>query len=158
MNTSTIEPSPSRIPAAPFAGRFSGLIPRELRLLADSLSWQEFLDSYGPAAGPIQLDAWAETGGRPGTRHFDATIEMGSRRRTVHVDAHGPIAALSGALHEAGFGIEILAFHQQKTADGTATFVNCEHDDRRHWAMAIADDDTDSALRAIIAAANLLSR
>jgi hypothetical protein len=141
-----------------FAAGFAGLIPPGLRTSAAALSRREFLDRYCPANGPVRLGAWSQHPGPRGTHHFDATIGIGPRIRTVHVDAIGPIAALSGALHEAGYGIEILSFHQQKTAEGTVTFVHCEHDGRRHWAMGIADNDTDSALRSMVAAANLLSR
>jgi hypothetical protein len=150
MNT-TISPAPS------FAMEFSGMIPAELRAPAAALSRREFLDSYCPDGGPVRLGAWSQQSGPRGTHQFDATIGIGARTRTVHVDAVGPIAALSGALHDAGFGIEILSFHQQRTGDGAVTFLHCEHDSRRHWAMAIADDDTESALHALIAAANLLS-
>lgn len=149
--TTTTSPAPS------FAADFAGLIPPELRPSAATLSRREFLDSYCPDGGPVRLGSWSQQPGPRGTQHFDATIGIGSRVRTVHVDAIGPIAALSGALHDAGFGIEILSFHQQQTDEGTVTFVHCEHEGRRHWAMGIADSDTDSALRSIVAAANLLS-
>jgi hypothetical protein len=160
-------PSPTRktastmntiTPQAPsFAAYFHGSIPSELRSSASAMSRHEFLDNYCPADGPIRLAAWSEQRGSYGTRQFEGTIGLAGQLRCFHVDAVGPIAALSCALHEAGFGIEILSFHQQRTVDGTATFVNCEHDGRRHWAMALSDDDTDSALQALIAAANLLS-
>jgi hypothetical protein len=61
-------------------------------------------------------------------------------------------------LFDAGFQLEILSFHQQRTSEGTATFILAEHDGERRWAMAIAEDCNASAREAIIAAANLLHR
>jgi hypothetical protein len=143
--------------SASFAAAFRGTIPSELRPSARQMSAREFLDNYCPSTGPIRLGSWSEQRSSLGTRRFDGTIGMGNRTRSFHIDAVGPIAALSAALHEAGLGLEILSFHQQRTTEGTTTFVNCEHNGRKRWAMAMADNDTDSALQALVAAANLLS-
>lgn len=138
-----------------FAADFTGSIPADLRPRAAAMPRGEFLATYGPTSGPIRLGSWAESPGRGGLRHFDATLAIGSRIQTFHLDAHGPIAALSSALYDAGHGVEILSFHQQTTADGTTTFMHCEQNGRRHWAVGTAADATDSALRALVAAANI---
>ncbi len=143
----------------PFAARFGIAMPKTLRAQTTGLSWPEFLDRYCPTAGPIGLRSWTQSGPAvAGMRPYEATLSFGADVRTIRLHAAGPIAALSAVLFDAGFGVEVLAFHQQRTAEGTATFVHCEHEGRRHWAVSISTDATDSALRAIIAATNILTR
>lgn len=143
----------------PFVARFGISMPKPLRLHTIGLSWPEFLDRYCPTAGPIGLRSWTHSGPAvAGMRSYEATLSFGADIRTLRLQAAGPIAALSAALYDAGFGVEVLDFHQQRTAEGTATFVYCEHEGRRHWAVSISTDATDSALRAIITATNILSR
>lgn len=143
----------------PFAARFGISMPKPLRAQTTGLTWPEFLDRYCPSAGPIGLRSWTQSGPAvAGTRPYEATLSFGTDIRTIRLHAAGPIAALSAVLYDAGFGVEVLAFHQQRTAEGTATFVYCEHEGRRHWGVSISTDATDSALRAIIAATNILSR
>lgn len=140
-----------------FAERYGITLPRAMRAEAAELTWPEFLDRYCPAAGAIRLDSWTAGPCGSGMWRYEATLEFDERPRTFAVSATGPMAALTAMLHEAGAGIEILEFHQFRAGAGMATVVRCERDDRRHWAAAITADCTESALRAIIAAANILS-
>ncbi|WP_233533121.1 alpha-isopropylmalate synthase regulatory domain-containing protein [Antrihabitans sp. YC2-6] len=134
-------------------------MPRGLRAQAQGMSWTDFVDRYSPSpsSGGLRLGSWSMTEGRAGLHDYDAILEFDGRTRAFRTSGPGPIGALTAVLHEAGRSIEILSFHQQPVTEGTATFVHCEHDGRRHWAMAISDRPTDSALRAVIAAANILT-
>lgn len=142
----------------PFEARFGISMPRPLRAETAGMNWSDFVERYCPSSGPIRLARRIPTGGVAGPREYEAMLSVNEHIRPARFSAHGPVAALSAALYEAGYGIEVLSFHQQGTAEGTATFVYCEHDGRRHWAVSISTDATDSALRAIVAAANILSR
>jgi hypothetical protein len=59
-------------------------------------------------------------------------------------------------LHEHGIAVEMTAFHQLPTGDGTATFIRGSDGAHAEWAMGLDDDATQSALRAVIACANRL--
>ncbi|WP_068270455.1 alpha-isopropylmalate synthase regulatory domain-containing protein [Aldersonia kunmingensis] len=139
-----------------FAERYGITLPRAIRAEAAELSWPEFLDRYCPATGPIRLGSWAAGACGSGIWRYEATLEFDERPTTFVVSATGPMAALTAMLHEAGAGLEILEFHQFRAGAGMATVVRCERDGRRHWGAAIAADGTESALRAVIAAANIL--
>lgn len=142
----------------PFEARFGVTMPLPLRSETVGMNWSDFVERYCPSSGPIRLGSWIPLGAAAGLRAYEATLSVDEHMRTARFIAPGPIAALSAALYDAGYGIEVLAFHQQGTAEGTATFAYCEYDGRRHWAVSISTDSTDSALRAIVAAANILSR
>ncbi|MGW0041462.1 hypothetical protein [Rhodococcus sp. NPDC003348] len=48
--------------------------------------------------------------------------------------------------------MEILSFHQLHiAADRTATFLLCEHDGQRHWALGFGADATESSIEAMTA-------
>ncbi|MBJ8337923.1 2-isopropylmalate synthase [Antrihabitans sp. YC3-6] len=140
----------------PFTDRFSTPLPRALRAESAGLTWNDFLERYSPIAGRLRLAGWTVDPRSTGLRDYEATLDIDGRSRCTRVSAPGPIAALSSILYDAGCGVEVLSFHQQSVAEGTATFVYCEHNGRRHWAMAIAADGVESALRAIIAGVNIL--
>lgn len=140
--------------ADPFAARYGRPMPRGLRADTAGLTWSEFVETYSPS-GPARLGCWTSTPLGTGRHRFEATLTFGERTRHFATVATGPIAALSAMLHEAGHALEILSFHQIDTGEGIATFVHCERDERRTWAMAIAADGPDSALRAAIAAVNI---
>ena len=122
------------------------------------MAWPEFVETFGGDCGEVALERWSTARGTiPGTFTYDAELVVAGRRRSFQVVDTGPIAALTAMLYETGRGVEILSFHQRAVADGTATFMHCERDGRRRWATAIADSTTDSALSALIVAANLLT-
>lgn len=127
--------------------------PRSLRTECAELTADQFHDRYGECAGPIRLAGWSSTGARGGA--FTATLEFAGWSRSV-VAAGSPIAAMTSALYEAGYPVEILRFHQRHTAAGTATFVQCESDGRRGWGAALAADGAESSVRAMIAGVNRL--
>lgn len=143
--------------ADPFAARYGRPMPRGLRSDAAGLAWSEFVEVYSPS-GPARLGCWSSTPVGAGRHRFEATLTFGERIRHFATVATGPIAALSAMLHDAGHALEIHSFHQIDTGEGIATFVHCERDARRTWAMAIAADGPDSALRAAIAAVNIYAR
>jgi hypothetical protein len=143
-------------PADPFAERYGVALPAGLRPEAGGLDWQQFLDTYCPTAGPARLGTWSAHRCGAGMWRYEATLTLGERTAAYAVTATGPVAALTWMLHESGRGVEILDFHQYRANEGMATFVRCERDGRRHWAAAVAADGTESALRAVVAAANIL--
>ncbi|WP_433608244.1 alpha-isopropylmalate synthase regulatory domain-containing protein [Prescottella agglutinans] len=142
----------------PFSRRFGSPLPRDMRAQAQGLSWAEFTQRFSPTGGPIRLGSWEATGQSAGCTTYTATLGLGDTIGSASATATGPIAALTSMLYDAGFQIEILSFHQQRTSEGTATFILAEHDGERRWAMAIGDDCISSSLNAIIAGANLLHR
>ncbi|EGD25874.1 2-isopropylmalate synthase [Rhodococcus hoagii] len=142
----------------PFFQRFGTHLPRDLRAQAQGLSWTEFAQRFSPTGGPVRLGSWTSEHLGAGRHTFTATLGLGDRISSASATATGPIAALTSMLFDAGFQLEILSFHQQRTSEGTATFILAEHDGERRWAMSIAEDCNASARDAIIAAANLLHR
>jgi hypothetical protein len=151
--------TPAQPAAAPdiFAQRYGIALPKAMRAEALGLSWPEFLDRYCPASGPIRLDGWAASPRGAGIWRYEATLSFDACPTSFVVSATGPMSALTAMLHDAGAGVEILDFHQFSAGAGIATIVACERGGRRHWAAAIATDGTESGLRAVIAAANILA-
>jgi hypothetical protein len=146
-----------------FAERFGVALPRGLRERADTMSWESFVATYGRNAGPLRLGHWqcadedrAATRLGPQVRDFRAVIALGDRISTVTAAAGGPIAALTAMLHERGITVEILQFHQMRSATCVATFVRGSDGAHDEWAMGWSADPTRSALRAVIACANRL--
>ena len=142
--------------------RFDGIpLPRGLREDADTMSWSTFTATYAPSAGPLRLGHWActETGRqatRLGPRTFQATLALGDRIETATAKATGPVAALTAMLYDHGVAVEMLRFHQLRSDDTIATFIQGSDGCRAEWAMGCAEDPTQSALAAVIACANRL--
>ncbi|BAW05900.1 alpha-isopropylmalate synthase regulatory domain-containing protein [Nocardia seriolae] len=130
---------------------FLAAAPASLRAECIGLSPAEFHDRYCEPNGPVKLSDWTPIGHRAGT----ATLEIADHLRTVTA-AGSPVAALTSALYDEGYPVEILQFHQRRTEDGTATFVQCEFNGRRGWGAALADDPAESTIRAMIAGINHL--
>ncbi|MFF0544822.1 2-keto-3-deoxygluconate kinase [Nocardia thailandica] len=130
---------------------FFAAAPRELRAESADLTPAEFHDRYVTHDGPITLGDWSHAGA-----DYAATLEFSDHLRTV-VATGSPVAALTSALYDEGYPIEILRFHQRHTGAGTATFVRCEFNGRRGWAAALAADSAESTVRAMIAGVNLLA-
>jgi hypothetical protein len=142
---------------------FGAALPRGLREQTDAMSWESFVATYGHTAGPLRLGHWACTdaerpAGRlgPQARNFRAMIAIGDRVSTSTVAASGPLAALTAMLHERRIKVETLKFHQLRSGGHTATFIRGTNGIRAEWAMGLAEDPTQSALRAVIACANRL--
>lgn len=134
---------------------FHATLPRGLREQAAEMSWSEFTSTYAPS-GRIRLGSWSAHRCGLGMWEFETTFGIGDTIRRATAIAAGPMSALTGLLHDAGCPIEILDFHQQLYADRTATFILCEAGGRVEWAFGLGDDTTESALHAMIAAANRL--
>jgi hypothetical protein len=146
-----------------FADQFGVRVPRDLREQADAMSWGSFVAAYAPNSGPLRLGHWACLDAqRPATRlgpqgrNFRAVIAVGDRIVTSTAAASGPVAALTGRLHQHGVRLETLGFHQMHSREHTATFICGSNGMRAEWAMGWAEDRTESALRAVIACANRL--
>lgn len=156
---------PSFTASAPsFAAHFQTPLPRELRDDAASMSHDAFLSRYAPTSGPLRLGHWQCTdvvrpASRlgPQARNYQATMAVGDRIGTLTAAASGPVSALTAMLHERGVSLEIESFHQLPAMGGTATFVRGTDGVGSEWAMGWSDDLTQSALRAVIACANLLA-
>ncbi|ORB65278.1 homocitrate synthase [Mycolicibacterium tusciae] len=140
-----------------------GPLPRGLRQEADAMAFETFLDQYAPTTGPLRLGQWECTDSdRPATRlgpqarTYQATLAVGDRISTSSARACGPVAALTEMLYERGIAVEMTAFHQLPAGDNTATFIRGSGGGHSEWAVGLADDPTQSALRAVIACANRL--
>jgi hypothetical protein len=142
--------------------RFDGIpLPRGLREDAHTMSWSTFTETYAPSAGPLRLGHWECTDTeRPATRlgpqarTFRATLGFGDRIETA--TATGPVAALTAMLYDHGVAVEMLRFHQLRSENTTATFIQGSDGCRAEWAMGWSEDPTQSALYAVIACANRL--
>ncbi len=125
--------------------------------------FDQFVDDYAPASGPLRLGQWSCTdadrpSGRlgPQARNYEATLALGDRIGTSRAAACGPVAALTEMLHARGVAVEMTAFHQVPAGDNTATFVCGSGCGRTEWAMGWSHDPVESSLRAVIACANRL--
>jgi hypothetical protein len=151
-HTSFFSPS-----ADPFSARFGMPLPREMRADCAGMNWRTFLATYSPSNGPIRYGRGSTTPLGAGCSEYRATLAVGDTITQATATASGPVSALTSMLYDAGFQIEILSFHQMRIdAHTTATFVLCEHEGRRHWAMGMGVDATASSIEAMIAGANLL--
>jgi hypothetical protein len=83
-------------------------------------------------------------------------IAVGDHISASMAAASGPIAALTGMLHDRGIAVETLKFHQLRSGKTTVTFIRGTNGIRAEWAMGWSEDPTQSALRAVIACANRL--
>lgn len=137
-------------------------LPAGIREDAETMSWSTFAATYAPNTGPVRLGTWECTDGRPATRlgpqpcTFRATLGFGDRIETVTATATGPVAALTAMLYERGMAVETLRFHQLRSDDNIATFIQGSDGARTEWAMGWAENPTQSALRAVVACANRL--
>jgi hypothetical protein len=156
-------PSATNAAPPPFARHVGAPMPRGLREEADAMSFDAFVAEYAPTTGPLRLGNWRCTDAeRPATRlgpqarNYQATLAVGDRISTSSAAASGPVAALTEMLYHRGIAVEMTDFHQIPAGERTATFVRGCDGGRSEWAMGLADDPTDSALRAVIACANRL--
>jgi hypothetical protein len=148
----------------PISARFGGVpLPRGLREDAATMSWSTFTSTYSPSSGPLRLGQWEcadahlpATRLGPGPRTFEATFAIGDRIETATATATGPVAALTAMLYERGISLEMLRFHQLESGRYTATFIQGCDGSRAEWAMGWSQDNTQSALRAVIACVNRL--
>jgi hypothetical protein len=151
-------------PPEPPSVRLDGVpLPRGIREDAHTMSWSTFTETYAPSAGPLRLGQWECTDDdRPATRlgpqarSFRATLGFGDRTETATATATGPVAALTAMLYDHGVAVEMLRFHQLRSDDTIATFIQGSDGCRAEWAMGWSEDPTQSALCAVIACANRL--
>lgn len=137
-------------------------LPRGLREKATNMSWDGFLAAYGHSAGPLELRHWecADSRSRclgPQTRTYQATFMVGGHPSSASASASGPIAAMTAMLHDRGYALEMLNFHQVQMGRDTVTFIRGTDGVRDDWAMSWAEDPTQSALRAVVACVNRLA-
>lgn len=151
---------PTPQPDISFAAHFSLPLPRELREMADATSWEAFLAEFAPSRGPLRLGQWTctDTAGRlgPQARHYRATLAVDDTISTSTAAASGPVAALTAMLYERGITVETTSFHQLPTGGQMATFLRGDDGLRSEWAIGLATDPEQSALRAVISCANRL--
>ncbi|MET7773703.1 2-keto-3-deoxygluconate kinase [Nocardia sp. NPDC005366] len=131
---------------------FIAAAPKGLRAETTGLTPAEFFDRYCVQSGPVRLTDWAGAGHGS---ECTATLEFTDHLRSVAAKG-SPVAALTSALYDEGYPVEILQFHQRHTSDGTATFVRCEFNGRCGWGAALADDGGESTVRAMISSINRL--
>jgi len=132
---------------------FIAAAPKALRVECADLTSAQFHDRYCELPGPIRVGDWSPEGNR--SAEFTATLEFTDHLRTVTATG-SPVAAITSALYDEGYPVEILQFHQRRTESGTATFVRCEFNGRCGWGAALADDSSESTVRAMIAGVNKL--
>jgi hypothetical protein len=137
-------------------------LPRGLRERARDMSWPDFLAAYGPTSGPLELIGWQGAHplrrSGPQVRRFCATVRYGDTMGLWSATATAPIAALTDMLYQHQLGMEMLNFHQVQMGRDTVTFIRGTDGTADAWAMAWAEDGTQSALRAVIACANRLAQ
>jgi hypothetical protein len=63
---------------------------------------------------------------------------------------------LTAMLYDHGMAVEMLRFHQLRSKETTATFIQGSDGCRAEWAMGWSEDPTQSALCAVVACANRL--
>ncbi len=149
--------------ASSFAARVTGRVPAPLRSSADRNTFDEFVAEFAPTTGPVRLGQWAcDSAERPSTRWgpqpqtYRATLALGDRIGTAQATACGPVAALTAMLYERGIAVEMTAFHQRTAGGDVVTFIEGANGTRVEWAMGLASDPVQSALRAVVACANRL--
>ncbi|MCG7593804.1 homocitrate synthase [Mycobacterium sp. PSTR-4-N] len=149
--------------ASSFAAHVAGRVPAPLRTSADNRSYDDFVAEFAPTTGPVRLGQWAcAEADRPSTRWgpqaqtYRATLALGDRIATAQASACGPVAALTAMLHERGVAVEMTAFHQRAAGSDIATFIQGGNGTRVEWALGVAPDPVQSALRAVVACANRL--
>jgi hypothetical protein len=162
--TSSPQFATSAAPAsATVADCFAAPLPLGLRREVEAMDWDMFRNTYAPISGPLRLGQWtctdkdcsaARMGPQP--RHYQATLAIGDRISTATAAASGPVAALTEMLYDQGIALEMTSFHQLPAGGETATFIRGTSGTRDEWAMGLAEDATQSALRAVIACANRL--
>lgn len=140
-----------------FTARFGRPLPSALCAEAAGMSWSAFTSTYAPTSGPIRLGSWTADRGADDLLFCQATIADGDSITALAATASGPIGALTDMLYQLGAGLEIADLHQYDHAGGVTTLLRCERDGRRTWSMGSGDNGEDSALAALIAAANRLS-
>jgi hypothetical protein len=153
-------PAPPESPSV----RFDGIpLPRGIREDAETMSWSTFTATYAASAGPLRLGHWECTDTErpasrlgPQARTFQATLGLSDRIQTATATATGPVAALTAMLYDHGIAVEMLRFHQLRSEETTATFIQGSDGCRAEWAMGWSEDPTQSALDAVIACANRL--
>lgn len=138
------------------AARFATPLPPALRAEAADMDWSTFTDTYAPTSGPIRLGTWNTSGAPHDLVHCQATIDTGDAIAPISATATGAIAGLSDMLYQLHLGVEIISLHQYSHAGGVTTFLLCERDGRRSWSMGSGACGEQSALGALIAAANRL--
>lgn len=139
------------------AARFATPLPPALRAEAADMDWSTFTDTYAPTSGPIRLGTWNTSRAPHDLVHCQATIDTGATVAPISATATGAIAGLSDMLYQLHLGVEIIGLHQYSHAGGSTTFLLCERDGRRSWSMGSGAGGEESALGALIAAANRLS-
>ncbi|MFN8226486.1 MAG: homocitrate synthase [Mycobacterium sp.] len=154
--------APSGPAGRTFGDLFATPLPRGLRDDVADLPCDEVFARLGRCSGPVRLGAWecVDAAAHPRSCTFRATLAFGDRITTPTASASGPVGALTAMLHDGGVAVEMLRFHQLRAGTHTATFVHASNGVRSDWAMGWAqgpDAATDSALRAVIAAANRLA-
>ena len=93
---------------------------------------------------------------RPGPRTFRATLGFGDHNETATATATGPVAALTAMLYDHGIAVEMLRFHQLRSEDTTATFIQGSDGCRAEWAMGCVGRPDPVGTDAVIACANRL--
>jgi hypothetical protein len=155
MNTLSTDNSPHH--RDPFTARFGRPLPGALYAEAAGMNWSTFTSTYAPTSGPLRLGNWSADRGADDLLFCQATIADGDRISAMTTTASGPIGALSDMLYQLGAGVEISDLHQYDRSGGVITLLHCERSGRRTWSMGSGTTGEDSALAALIAAANRLS-
>ncbi|GAA4822716.1 alpha-isopropylmalate synthase regulatory domain-containing protein [Tomitella cavernea] len=144
-------------PADPFCARFGRPLPKGMRDAAAHMSWDEFLAAFRPADGPLELVDFIARRTGSARRTITARVRIGGETHTVEATGVGTVSAMTAIVYEAGYPLEINAFHQQRAGTKIATFVECSRGYQRRWAMGIGETTAESIVDACISAANRVS-
>jgi 2-isopropylmalate synthase len=97
--------------------------------------WEIFRTTYlvTPHEMPVELVSFDTT-----SQFTTITLRAGGHERTSYHDTVGPVEALTTALAQVGFAIEILSLHQTSTSAGNdseaITFIEYRHRSHARWA------------------------
>ncbi|MFG2289426.1 2-isopropylmalate synthase [Streptomyces sp. NPDC048595] len=116
------------------------------------------------ASGPYTLSRWnALPHGADGTQQFTAVLNTPAGSREVRGRGNGPLAAMTGALRDAGLTVDILAYSEHATSTGSSgeavAYAHCHVAGRGTWWGAGVDTSIVAAgVDAVMAAVNRAHR
>lgn len=140
-----------------YAHRFSRPLPRQLAQESHRLNWLDFLNTYAPQWGPLQLQHWsATTNLHGGLREYTATFHLPHSAEPIrHAStiASGEIRAAGEMLHQLGFFLEISRFTQHSDNGLHSTIIHgLDRHGEGRWAVGFGETAPESAIRAMLAA------
>lgn len=130
------------------------------RELSSGELWKLYHATYlSPAHdGPYVLDSWDTRPATGGEHEFTATLATPTGRTSVHGTGNGPLAALAGALAQAGITVDILNHSQHAASAGpgatAAAYARCRAYDHEAWGGGWDTSPLTASVHAVMSAVN----